>query len=74
MVAAVGRPIAEVPIVWEDHPESTVATLPTALALGRTLVLARHRAKLRAGDPLHVAVDRFVSGRPALVERLGGRP
>ena len=70
-VAALDLPIAEVPIVWEDQPGSTVSTVSTSFALGRTLLVARHRAKLRAEDPLHAAIHRWVGGRPALVERAG---
>ncbi|MDZ7702716.1 MAG: glycosyltransferase [Halobacteriales archaeon] len=71
MVAAGGRPIVEVPIVWEDQPGSTVSPLRTSLELGRTLVLARHRSKLQAEDPLHAAIDRLFGGRPALIDRPG---
>lgn len=71
MAAALDLPVVEVPIVWEDQPGSTVATVDTALVLGRTLLSARHRAKLLADDPLHAAIDRYRGARPALVDRPG---
>ncbi len=72
MTAALDRPVVEVPIVWgEDRPGSTVSPVRSSLAFGRTLLAARHRAKLLADDPLHVAIDRYRQARPALVDRPG---
>lgn len=71
MAVALDLPIAEVPIVWEDQPGSTVSPIRTSLALGRTLLVARHRAKLLADDPLHTAIDHVLGGRPSLIERTG---
>lgn len=44
VAGALGYDVAEVPIVWEDHPASTVAPLSTTLELGRALVSVRRRA------------------------------
>lgn len=69
MTASLGYTIVEVPIVWEDHPNSTVSTIDTPLALGRGLLAARHRAKLLRDDPLHKAIDSYRTDEPALVDR-----
>jgi hypothetical protein len=66
--------VVEVPIVWEDQPGSTVSPIRSSWGFGRTLLAARHRAKLLADDPLHAAIDRRREGRPALVDRSGGDP
>ncbi|WP_251329991.1 glycosyltransferase [Haloplanus pelagicus] len=66
---AVGCRIVEVPVVWEDRPESTVSPVGTTLRLARGLVVARHRARLLRNDRLHVLLDRPRDSAPALVER-----
>lgn len=65
--AALGRRVREVPVEWHDHPDSTVATAGTTLALARGLVRARHRAKCLHDDPLHRAIAAHGERRPALV-------
>jgi hypothetical protein len=74
MAGAHELPVVEVPIVWEDQPGSTVSTIGTSLALARTLLVARHRAKLRADDRLHATIDRYLAPRTALVDQRGGEP
>ncbi|MDY6819158.1 MAG: glycosyltransferase [Halobacteriales archaeon] len=71
MTAALGYTVTEVPIVWEDHPGSTVSAIDTPLALARGLLAARHRAKLLSDDPLHKAIDAYRADEPALVDRPG---
>jgi glycosyltransferase involved in cell wall biosynthesis len=66
---AVGCRIVEVPVVWEDRPESTVSPVRTTLRLARGLVVARHRARLLRNDRLHALLDRRRDSTPALVER-----
>ncbi|MFB6196553.1 MAG: glycosyltransferase [Haloplanus sp.] len=66
---AVGCRIVEVPVVWEDRPESTVSPVRTTLRLARGLVVARHRARLIRNDRLHTLLDRSRESTPALVER-----
>jgi len=66
---AVGCRIVEVPVVWEDRPESTVSPVRTTLRLARGLVVSRHRAKLLRNDRLHSLLDRPRDSTPALVER-----
>jgi glycosyltransferase involved in cell wall biosynthesis len=66
---AVGCRIAEVPVVWEDRPESTVSPVRTSLRLARGLVVSRHRARLLRDDRLHSLLDRPRDSAPALVER-----
>ena len=41
---SLGYRVVEVPVVWEDHPESTVHPVWTAVELGRALVSMRRRA------------------------------
>jgi len=66
---AVDCRIIEVPVVWEDRPESTVSPVRTTLRLARGLVVSRHRAKLIRNDRLHALLDRPRDSTPALVER-----
>ncbi len=63
--------VAEVPVTWEDHPESTVSTVDTTLRLGQALVRSRHRARSLRQDRLHTLLDRSRDSGPSLVERLG---
>ncbi|MFB6107543.1 MAG: glycosyltransferase [Haloplanus sp.] len=71
VAAAVDCRIVEVPVVWEDRPDSTVSPVGTTLRLARGLVVSRHRAKLLRNDPLHTVLDRSRQSSPALVDRLG---
>jgi glycosyltransferase involved in cell wall biosynthesis len=66
---AVGCRIVEVPVVWEDRPESTVSPVRTTLRLARGLLVSRHRARLLRNDRLHALIDRPRESTPALVER-----
>jgi len=66
---AVGCRIVEVPVVWEDCPESTVSPVWTTLRLARGLVVSRHRARLLRNDRLHTLLDRPRESTPALVDR-----
>ena len=69
VAAGLGLRVVEVPIVWEDQPGSTVSPLRSSVDFTRTLLAARHRAKLLDDDPLHAALDRYRERRPALVDR-----
>jgi hypothetical protein len=71
VAAALDCRITEVPVVWEDHPESTVSTVGTTLRLARALVRSRHRARVLRENRLHSLVDRPDGAEPSLVERLG---
>ena len=66
---AAGCRIVEVPVVWEDRPESTVSPVMTTLKLGRGLLTARHRARLVRNDRLHTILDESRDSSPALVDR-----
>jgi glycosyltransferase involved in cell wall biosynthesis len=66
---AVDCRIVEVPVVWEDRPESTVSPVETTLRLARGLFTARHRARLVRNDRLHTLLDRSRDSSPALVDR-----
>ena len=45
LAGAMDMEIREVPIVWQDHPDSTVPPVRTALDLARALVRARYRTR-----------------------------
>ncbi|SDZ86536.1 Glycosyl transferase family 2 [Haloplanus vescus] len=66
---AVDCRIVEVPVVWEDRPESTVSPVETTLRLARGLLTSRHRARLIRNDRLHTILDRSRDSPPALVDR-----
>ncbi|WP_423751223.1 glycosyltransferase [Salinirarus marinus] len=70
MADAVGCRVVEVPVVWEDQPESTVSPVETTLRLGRGLVVARHRARVLRNDPLHRLLDVRRRRPPALIDSL----
>jgi len=68
ITAALGYRITEVPITWEDAPDSTVSPLATPLNMAQGLLAARHRARTLQNSPLHTALDRAADER-ALVDR-----
>lgn len=70
MAGALDLSVVEVPVTWEDQPESTVSPVRTPLELFRALVAVRHRAKLVADHPLHSAIAAQRDAPTALVERL----
>ena len=68
VAGALGGRIAEVPVVWEDQPESTVDPVSDTLSMFTGLLAARHRAAVVRGSRLHeLLADR--SNRQPLVER-----
>ncbi|KTG09754.1 dolichol-P-glucose transferase [Haloprofundus marisrubri] len=74
VAAASNHALAEVPVEWEDRPGSTVSPVRTSFDLARSLLSARHRAKLIREDRLHALLDARRSPTPSLVERLGIDP
>jgi hypothetical protein len=71
VAGALGGRIAEVPVVWEDQPESTVDPVSDTASMFTGLLSARHRAKAVRGNRLHeLLAARF--DRSPLVDR-GGR-
>ncbi|WP_336021713.1 dolichol-P-glucose transferase [Halobellus salinisoli] len=62
--------IAEIPVRWEDRPDSTVSTVETTLQLARALVTSRHRARLLREDRVHELLDARTRNEPSLVDRL----
>ena len=70
MGGALGFTVQEVPVVWEDQPESTVSTVDTTVELFRALVSVRHRAKLIANHPLHSAIAARRDSPSALVDQV----
>ena len=67
---ALGQSIDEIPVQWEDHPESTVSTVDTTLRLARALVTSRHRARVLREDRIHKLLAARRATEPSLVERL----
>ena len=61
--------IVEVPVAWEDHPESTVSPMQAVPELLTALFSARHRARRLAGHPLHTSIGTPRDERPPLVDR-----
>jgi hypothetical protein len=57
VAGSLGYDIVEVPIVWEDHPDSTVDTISTAVELGTALVDVRRRTDALARSPRHRHTD-----------------
>ena len=60
-----GCSIAEVPVEWQDHPDSTVPPLRTTLSFVRALGAVRHRTAAMRGEGWH---SRLVADRTPLVE------
>ena len=69
MAAALEQTVAEVPVRWEDQPDSTVSPVATTVELGVALLSARHRAKLLRDDPLHSVIAARRDRPTALVDR-----
>jgi hypothetical protein len=72
IAAARSLPIREVPVTWEDQPESTVSPVSTAYDLGRCLLRSRHRMKELGGSSVHEAIADRRTGRIALIDRAHG--
>lgn len=73
LAGALDQRVVEVPVAWVDRPGSTVAPLPTAVDLGRTLVEVRRRI----ADLDQSSGDRPVSApppEPKPTVRSGGEP
>jgi glycosyltransferase involved in cell wall biosynthesis len=69
MAAALEFRIAEVPVVWEDKPESTVSPVSTVVEMGVALLAARHRARLLRDDPIHATIAEHTSHPTPLIDR-----
>jgi len=69
MAGALEQRIVEVPVAWEDHPESTVSPTQAVPELLTALLSARHRARRLAGHPLHTNIGTPRDERPPLVHR-----
>ena len=72
VAAARSLPISEVPVTWEDQPDSTVSPVSTAYELGRCLLQSRHRMKELDGSSVHEAIAGRRTGRIALIDRAHG--
>lgn len=71
VAAALGYRVAEVPIEWEDAPGSTVDPVRTAINMGRSLFVVRHRAKRLQDSRIHGALAANREDPVALVNREG---
>jgi hypothetical protein len=60
--AALERSINEVPVRWQDHPDSTVAPVSTTVDLARALFEIRRRTKRLSDEGDRVAIDRTARG------------
>jgi hypothetical protein len=69
VAAAKALHLAEVPVTWEDQPDSTVSPVSTALELARCLLRSRHRMKHLGGSSVHEAIAQRRTSRIALVDR-----
>lgn len=68
VTGALGGKIAEVPVVWEDKPESTVDPVSDTISMFTGLLTARHRANAASGNRFHeLLADRI--DRQLLIER-----
>jgi len=72
VAAARSLPVREIPVTWEDQPDSTVSPVSTAYELGRCLLRSRHRMKELGGSSVHEAIADRRTGRIALVDRAHG--
>jgi glycosyltransferase involved in cell wall biosynthesis len=72
MAAALECRIAEVPVVWEDKPESTVSPVSTVLEMGVALLSARHRSRLVRDDPIHATIAEHTTHSTPLIEQTPG--
>jgi glycosyltransferase involved in cell wall biosynthesis len=66
VVDALGGRVVEVPVDWEDQPNSTVSPVADTLRIARGLLVARNRARALRGDRPY---DARQTDEPALVER-----
>ncbi|MFB6097167.1 MAG: glycosyltransferase [Haloferacaceae archaeon] len=66
VAGALGHRVAEVPVVWEDQPGSTVSPVETTLRLGVGLLRARLRASALQGSRL---AGLLAGDGPPLIER-----
>lgn len=68
VAGALGKTIEEVPIVWEDRPESTVSPVGDTVSMFRGLIASHHRAELIREHRIHGLLASRDERRP-LVER-----
>lgn len=69
MAGALDSTIVEVPVVWEDHPDSTVAPVAAVIELLTALFSARHRARRMEGHPIHQGIAARREEGPPLVKQ-----
>lgn len=57
VAGSLGYKIAEVPITWEDHPDSSVAPISTSIELATALIDVKRRTDAIAVSPRYHGVD-----------------
>lgn len=73
IAVALNKQVAEVPVEWIDHPNSTVSPLADSIRMLQGLLMARHRSQIIQGDRFHTLLNRFVRDS-ALVDRVPNPP
>ncbi len=69
MAEACGFRIEEVPITWFDKPDSTVDPIRTSVAMFRTLLASRSRAKQIKGSRLHKTIGSAGEKQMSLIRK-----
>lgn len=59
MAGAMNYHIEEVPITWDDDPDSTVDPLPTAINMLKSLLTIRHRVRTFNGGRIHSVLSQI---------------
>lgn len=63
VAGSLGYEIIEVPIKWEDHPDSTVSPLSTSIELATALVDVRRRTDALSSSPRHSEIQSITESR-----------
>lgn len=58
VAGALNLQVAEIPIVWEDKPGSTVDPISATFDMGLALLAVRHRSKAIGGHPVHAVLPK----------------
>jgi Glycosyltransferases, probably involved in cell wall biogenesis len=71
LTAASGRRVIEVPVEWKDQPGTTVAPVRDGARMLRGLVVAHHRAEVKAGATVHRLLANSRRRPPAIIDQVG---
>ncbi|NHN66009.1 glycosyltransferase [Haloarcula sp. JP-Z28] len=67
MAEVLNNRIEEVPVIWEDHPKSTVSPIQSVPKMFLALVAIRHRSYQIQGNSFHNTIANHLSEKSALV-------